>query len=79
MLQIRIYIHAVDTRSMVPVTFQPKVFLRSFSTTEKTILRSFRMFGYFFMLRSQNQTANQIRRSYKNGEFNWPFYLVTVT
>ena len=34
-LQIRIFIHAVDTRSVVPVTFQPKVFLRSFSTTQK--------------------------------------------
>ena len=38
----------------------------------------FRLSGYFFMLRSQNQTANQIRRSYKNDEFDWPFYLVTV-
>ena len=28
---------------------------------------------------SQNQTANQIRRFYKNDEFDWPFYLVTVT
>ena len=34
--------------------------------------------GYFFMLRSQNQTANQICRFYKNDEFDWPFYLVTV-
>ena len=35
--------------------------------------------GYIFMLRTQNQTTNQIRRSYKNDEFDWPFCLVTVT
>ena len=31
------------------------------------------------MLQSQSQTANQIRRSYKNDQSDWPFYLVTVT
>ena len=36
-------------------------------------------FGYFFTLRSPNRTANQIRRSYKNDEFDWPFDFVTVT
>ena len=35
--------------------------------------------GNFFMLQSQNQPANQIRRSYKNDEFDWPSHLVTVT
>ena len=33
----------------------------------------------FFMLRPQSQTANQICRSHKNDEFDWSFYLVTVT
>ena len=31
------------------------------------------------MLRSPNQRANQIRRSYKNEEFDWLFDFVTVT
>ena len=31
------------------------------------------------MLRSLNQRANQIRRSYKNEEFDWLFDFVTVT
>ena len=31
------------------------------------------------MLRSPNRTANQIRRSYKNDEFDWPFDFVTCT
>ena len=35
--------------------------------------------GYIFVLRSPNRTANQIRRSYKNDEFDWPFDFVTVT
>ena len=35
--------------------------------------------GYSFMLRSPNQRANQIRRSYKNEEFDWLFDFVTVT
>ena len=35
--------------------------------------------GYSFMLRSPNQRANQIRRSYKNEEFHWLFDFVTVT
>ena len=38
-----------------------------------------RKFGYSFMLRSPNQRANQIRRSYKNDEFDWLFDFVTVT
>ena len=37
------------------------------------------LFGYSFMLRSQNQTTNQIPRSYKNDAFDWPFDLVIVT
>ena len=37
------------------------------------------IFGYSFMLRSRNQTANQIPRSYKNDRFDWPFGLVIVT
>ena len=39
----------------------------------------FVIFGYSFMLRSRNQTTNQIPRSYKNGGFDWPFDLVIVT
>ena len=35
--------------------------------------------GYSFMLWSPNQRANQIRRSYKNEEFDWLFDFVTVT
>ena len=35
--------------------------------------------GYSFMLRSRNQTTNQIPRSYKNDRFDWPFDLVIVT
>ena len=35
--------------------------------------------GYSFMLRSRNQTINQIPRSYKNDGFDWPFDLVIVT
>ena len=35
--------------------------------------------GYSFMLRSRNQTTNQIPRSYKNDGFDWPFDLVIVT
>ena len=35
--------------------------------------------GYSFMLRSRNQTTNQIPRSYKNDRFDWPFDLVVVT
>ena len=35
--------------------------------------------GYYFMLRSRNQTTNQIPRSYKNDGFDWPFDLVIVT
>ena len=35
--------------------------------------------GYSFMLRSRNQTTNQILRSYKNDGFDWPFDLVIVT
>ena len=35
--------------------------------------------GYSFVLRSPNQRANQIRRSYKNEEFDWLFDFVTVT
>ena len=35
--------------------------------------------GYSFMLRSPNQRANQIRRSYKNEEFDWLFDFVIVT
>ena len=35
--------------------------------------------GYSFMLRSPNQRANQIRRSFKNEEFDWLFDFVTVT
>ena len=35
--------------------------------------------GYIFMLRSPIRTTNQIRRSYKNDEFDWPFDFVTVT
>ena len=35
--------------------------------------------GYSFMLRSPNQRANQIHRSYKNEEFDWLFDFVTVT
>ena len=35
--------------------------------------------GYSFMLQSPNQRANQIRRSYKNEEFDWLFDFVTVT
>ena len=31
------------------------------------------------MLRSPSRTANQIHRSYKNDEFDWPFDFVTVT
>ena len=31
------------------------------------------------MLQSPNQRANQIRRSYKNEEFDWLFDFVTVT
>ena len=38
-----------------------------------------RNWGYSFMLRSPNQRANQIRRSYKNEEFDWLFDFVTVT
>ena len=34
---------------------------------------------YSFMLRSRNQTTNQIPRSYKNDAFDWPFDLVIVT
>ena len=37
------------------------------------------IFGYSFMLRSRNQTTNQIPRSYKNDGFDWPFDLVIVT
>ena len=32
--------------------------------------------GYSFMLGSPNQRANQIRRSYKNEEFDWLFEFV---
>ena len=39
----------------------------------------FIILGYIFMLRSPIRTANQLRRSYKNDEFDWPFDLVTVT
>ena len=35
--------------------------------------------GYSFMLRSRNQTTNQIPRSYKNDGFDWPFDVVIVT
>ena len=38
-----------------------------------------RHMGYSFMLRSRNQTTNQIPRSYKNDAFDWPFDLVIVT
>ena len=31
------------------------------------------------MSRSPNRTTNQIRRSYKNDEFDWPFDFVIVT
>ena len=47
-----------------------------------TVWRKFyniKQFGYSFMLRSPNQRANQIRRSYKNEEFDWLFDFVTVT
>ena len=35
--------------------------------------------GFSFMLRSRNQTTNQIPSSYKNDGFDWPFDLVIVT
>ena len=35
--------------------------------------------GHSFTLRSPNQRANQICRSYKNEEFDWLFDFVTVT
>ena len=52
--------------------------LREYSAGLKTCEISGKR-GYSFMLRSRNQTTNQIPRSYKNDGFDWPFYLVIVT
>ena len=44
-----------------------------------TAFPSSQLLGYSFMLRSRNQTTNQIPRSFKNDGFDWPFDLVIVT
>ena len=68
-------------------TFKNRAFLNCVNQLERTrieLATNYNLyvqpyFGYSFILRSRNQTTNQIPRSYKNDGFDWPFDLVIVT
>ena len=64
---------------LAPTRHPRNGFSREFENCQgESQLNPKRDFGYSFMLRSPNQRANQIRRSYKNEEFDWLFDFVTV-
>ena len=74
MVQVRKTRHLARNYNTVLKTSYSTCVLRT-----KHAWRGYEIVGYSFMLRSRNQTTNQIPRSYKNDAFDWPFDLVIVT